>query len=83
MSFRLDPDRSEHDRSVCRLLHLMGDVGGFVGILQILGSILLYLVPSASSASSFLITRLFERREAATKPATDEEKLESTTAKAQ
>ena len=33
MTFQLDQDKMEHERSVYRLIDLMGDVGGFLGIL--------------------------------------------------
>ena len=33
IKFNLDQDKIEYERSVYRLIDLMGDVGGFLGIL--------------------------------------------------
>lgn len=51
----------EHERSVYRLIDLMGDVGGFLGILQILGQVILYFI-SSGDITPFLISKLFEKR---------------------
>ena len=62
ITFEIDSDRTEHERSVYRLIDLMGDVGGFLGILQVLGQFLIYFL-SGDSLTHFLISRLFEKRD--------------------
>ena len=58
----LDSSRTDYSRKVYAILDLMGNVGGFLGSLSLIGNLIVTFF-SGDSFTAFAISRLFERRE--------------------